>query len=108
MLQAPYLKLIDFIYDFILFSKKCDNRELVPLAKHHFKVGRDGKSLVATSAMVGRICPPGGDRVKVSENLAATAVAPRAPVDTSLVGISDYSKQIISKKINFYSPIIDI
>jgi len=28
--------------------------------------------------------PPGGDRVKESENLAATAVAPGAPVDTSL------------------------
>ena len=44
-----------------------------------------GENLVATSAMVGRICPPpGGDRVKVSENLGATAVAPVAPVDTSL------------------------
>ena len=28
--------------------------------------------------------PPGGDRVKVSENLGATSVAPVAPVDTSL------------------------
>ena len=27
---------------------------------------------------------PGGDRVKVSENLGATSVAPVAPVDTSL------------------------
>ena len=43
-----------------------------------------GENLVATSAMVGRICPPGGDRVKVSENLGATAVAPVAPADTSL------------------------
>ena len=34
--------------------------------------------------MVGRICPPGWNRVKVSENLGATAVAPVAPVDTSL------------------------
>ena len=42
------------------------------------------KNLDATSAMVGRICPPGGDRVKVSENLGATSVAPVAPVDTSL------------------------
>ena len=40
----------------------------------------------ATSAMVGRIYPPGGDRVKVSENLGATAVVPVAPVDTSLLG----------------------
>ena len=38
----------------------------------------------ATSAMVGRICPPGEDRVKVSENLGGTSVAPVAPVDTSL------------------------
>ena len=30
--------------------------------------------------------PPGGDRVKVSENLGATSVAPVAPVDTSLNG----------------------
>ena len=35
--------------------------------------------------MVGRISqPPGWDRVKVSENLAATAVAPVVPADTSL------------------------
>ena len=34
--------------------------------------------------MVGRICPPGWDRVKVSENLGATSVAPVAPADTSL------------------------
>ena len=43
-----------------------------------------GENLVATSAMVGRICFPGEDRVKVSENLGATLVAPVAPVDTSL------------------------
>ena len=43
-----------------------------------------GENLGSTSAMVGRICPPPGwDRVKVSENLGATAVAPVAPVDTS-------------------------
>ena len=29
--------------------------------------------------------PPGGDRVKVYENLGATSVAPVAPVDTSLL-----------------------
>ena len=36
--------------------------------------------------MVGRICPypPGGDMIKVSENLGATTVVPVAPVDTSL------------------------
>ena len=32
------------------------------------------KNLDATSAMVGRICPPGGDRVKVSETLVAPVV----------------------------------
>ena len=31
--------------------------------------------------------PPGGDRVKVSENLGATSIAPIAPVDTSLLKI---------------------
>ena len=46
------------------------------------------ENLDATSAMVGRICPPpGGDRVKVSENLGATSVAPVAPVVTSLKAI---------------------
>ena len=35
--------------------------------------------------MVGRICPPGWDRVKVSENLGATAVAPVAPVAPGLI-----------------------
>ena len=34
--------------------------------------------------MVGRICHPGEDRVKVSENLGATVVVPVAPVDTFL------------------------
>ena len=44
-----------------------------------------GKKLGATSAMMGRICPPPGcNRVKVSQNLGATSVAPVAPVDTSL------------------------
>ena len=37
--------------------------------------------------MVGRICPPGCNRVKVSQNLGATAVAPVAPVDASLQGV---------------------
>ena len=47
-----------------------------------------GENLVATSGMVGRICPPpGGDRVKVSQILGATWVAPVAPVDTSMTGI---------------------
>ena len=45
------------------------------------------ENLDATPAMVGRICPPpppGGDRVKVSENLGVTSVAQVAPVVTSL------------------------
>ena len=50
-----------------------------------FQGRNHGKNLGATSAMVGRICPPPGcNRVKVSQNLGATAVAPVAPVDTSL------------------------
>ena len=47
-----------------------------------------GENLGATVPMVGRICPPPGwNRVKVSENLGATSVAPVAPVDTSLKSI---------------------
>ena len=54
---------------------------------YYAEQGRNhGKNLGATSAMVGRICPPPGcNRVKVSQNLGATAVA---PVDTSLWMIS--------------------
>ena len=36
--------------------------------------------------------PPGWDRVKVSENLGATAVAPVAPVNTSLKRINIFLK----------------
>ena len=42
-------------------------------------------NLGATVPMMGRICPPGGNRVK--ENLGATAVGPVAPVDTFLLYI---------------------
>ena len=52
--------------------------------------------LVATSAMVGRICPPGGDRVRVSGNLGATTVAPVAPVVTSLYDDWIKSKYVAS------------
>ena len=45
---------------------------------------RHGENLVVTTAMVVRICPPGGNRVKVSENLGATAVILVASVDISL------------------------
>ena len=34
--------------------------------------------------------PPGWDRVKVSENLGATSVAPVTPVDTSLHSMVKY------------------
>jgi hypothetical protein len=44
--------------------------------------------------MVGRICPPGWDRVKVSENLGATTVAPVAPVG-GLVGVSGFTPSLI-------------
>ena len=43
------------------------------------------ENLGATAPMVGRICPPGWNRVKVSEILGATGVAPVAPVNISLV-----------------------
>ena len=51
-----------------------------------FQVRKHEKKLDATSAMVGRTCPPGCNRVKVFQNLGATAVAPVGPVDTSIVG----------------------
>ena len=53
--------------------------------------------LAATYAMVGRICPLGRDRVKVSENLGATAVAPVAPVVTSLPPKTNENKSHSSK-----------
>ena len=43
-----------------------------------------GKFFGATSAMLGRICPPGWNRVKVSENLGATTVVLVAHAVTSL------------------------
>ena len=51
-----------------------------------FQGRNHGKMLAATSAMVGRICPPPlvGIGLKVSENLGVTSVAPVAPVVTSL------------------------
>ena len=52
----------------------------------HYQGRNHRENLVATSAMHrwAESAPHGGDRVKVSENLGATAVAPVAPVDTSL------------------------
>ena len=46
-----------------------------------------GEIFGATSAMVGRICPPGWNRVKVPENLVGTAVVLVAPVDTSVSSV---------------------
>ena len=43
-----------------------------------------GKILVQPLRWWGRICPPGWNRVKASENLGATAVPPVAPAVTSL------------------------
>ena len=60
--------------------------------------------------MVGRICPPGWNRIKVSENLGATPVAPVAPVDTSLSCINFFEIAIhfyyreASKTIYFNFP----
>ena len=53
------------------------------------------ENLGATTPMVGRICPPGWNRVKVSENLGATAVAPVAPVDTSLPSITTRTLDVL-------------
>ena len=50
----------------------------------HIQGSNHDGNLGATSPMVGKICPPGWNRVKVSENLGATPVALVAPVDTSL------------------------
>ena len=60
----------------------------IHLVKKYLPIqGRNhGENLVATSAMVGRICPHGGDRVKVSENLGLTTVLPLAPVETVQLG----------------------
>ena len=49
-----------------------------PRVHNNFQISLRGRNhrenLVATSAMVGRIFPPpGGDSIKVSENLGATA-----------------------------------
>ena len=56
--------------------------------------------------MVGRICPPGWNRVKVSENLGATAVVPVASVDTSLKSIRLYHyiefKHSLARNINIH------
>ena len=53
-------------------------------------VGRDvttGKIQVQPLQWWAKSAPHGWDRVKVSEKIGATAVAPVAPADTSLVGI---------------------
>ena len=57
--------------------------------------------------MVGRICPsPGGNRVKVSENLGATSVALVAPAVTSLT-LPVVAAEVVAKKaLNHYLPIL--
>ena len=54
------------------------------MSKLTYQGRNHGENLGSTSAMVGRIYPPGWDKVKVSENLGATSIAPVAPADTSL------------------------
>ena len=55
---------------------KADKKEFI-----YSNQGRNHReNLGATTLMVGRICPPSWNKVKVSENLGATAVAPVAPV----------------------------
>ena len=53
-----------------------------------------GKFLVQPLRWWGRIFPPGWNRVKVSENLCATAVAPIAPLVTSLTIINKNQNHI--------------
>ena len=50
------------------------------------------ENLGATVPMVGRICAPGWNRVKLSENLGRTAVVLVAPVDTSVKNIGETKK----------------
>ena len=45
--------------------------------------------------MVGKICPPGWDRVKVSENLGETAVTPVAPADTLYRDLKSRGSEIL-------------
>ena len=59
-----------------------------------------------TSAIVGRICTPGLDRVKVSENLGATGLV--APVDTSLHSTLNVLSLYNVKKNMFTKPLSDI
>ena len=79
----------------MLYDECFDQRVLQIHLSKSFKM-RHGMSLQgrnhkenfgATTPMVGRISPPGWNRVKVSEILGATPVAPVAPVDTSLLCI---------------------
>ena len=56
--------------------------------------------------MVGRICPPGWNRVKVSENLGATAVALVAPVDTCLPYYKNIMKTLVHENRNALSEIL--
>jgi hypothetical protein len=65
-----------------------------------FVYKKSGGIFGATSAMLGRICPPGWNRVKVSENLGATAVAPVAPAVTSLILSSLFNDMYCSATVD--------
>ena len=59
------------------YDSNCQRINILQGRNHSENVG-------ATTPMVGRICPPPGwNRVKISENVGATAVGPVTPVDTS-------------------------
>ena len=54
------------------------NGAYLPQGRNH------GENLGSTLRWWAESSPPGWDRVKISENLGAIAVAPDAPADTSL------------------------
>ena len=62
-----------------------------------------GENLVATSAMVGRICRP-----PPKKNLGATRVAPVAPVDTFLMRIKNFEiKENFGKKLVSFKQLLN-
>ena len=73
------------VVEYQFWSYKISEKKVLIFFNGGMQGRNHGENLGSPSEMVGRICPPGWDRVKVSENLGATAVAPVAPADTSLV-----------------------
>ena len=72
------------------------------VARHRERIWRRrdvimGKIQVRPLQWWAESAPPGWDRVKVSENLGATAVAPVAPADTSLGYVVSYQR--VSQKL---------